>query len=167
MEEGQLAFFLGFDERIQIAIFEPRLNKCLSKIVAILEEVEDAALHINHDSNDAADFKIAKVRLRLLLNRIVVIPLAARVDVTRGKVHAPEVTRPRHILIEVEGVAAEANDDFGVDVGRHVRILRLLNLVNSILEIEDVRQLLGWNHMRFHRLWNLIAMPIKVVKLGC
>ena len=94
VENGQFARFLRFNERIQLTIFETCFNKGLTEVVAIFEKVEDATLHVNHNSDDAANIEVAKWWLDVLFNWIVVSPVSASVYVTRCQVHAPEVACP-------------------------------------------------------------------------
>lgn len=161
MENGDLAFFLGFDEWVEVAVLEPRLNKCLAKIVAVFEEVEDTTLHVNHDANNTPDIKISKWRFWLFFDRIIVAPFLASIDITGGQVHAPKIPGARDVLIQIKCVPANAQDNF------RVNIARIHDLVDSVLKVKYMRQLLERNDARLHRLRNFISMSIKVVVLCC
>ena len=151
---------MSFDEGVQFTVLETCLDKCLSEVVAVFEKVQDSSLHINHDPDYATHIEISKRRARLLLNWVVVIPLPARIDVASRQIHAPQVPRPRDVLIQVECVPTDTNDYFWLIT------LRIHELIKSVLEVEDVRKILKRNHLGLHWLWNLIAMPIKIVKLS-
>ena len=83
MENRQFTRFLRFNERIQLTIFETGFDKGLTEVIAIFEKVEDATLHVNHNTDDAANFEVAKWWLDILFNWIIVSPVSACVDVTR------------------------------------------------------------------------------------
>jgi hypothetical protein len=87
--------------------------------------------------------------------------MATSIDVTCRKVHAPEVTCPRNILVQIKRVTAETNDDLWMNA------LRVKDFINTVLKVEDMGQFLDWNTVWFQWLWYLVTSSIKVIKLGC
>ena len=142
---GQLADVLDLHEGEERALLQLWLTECLSEIPAILEKVDDAAIHVDEHADYAADLKFSLEQQLLLLivgellafvlvgrqmlEIIVFFPSLVGEHVAGAQVHAPNLLLPGQVLVDEEVLAAHADAN-----ARRVR-LRLRQAVNSILKV--------------------------------
>ena len=141
MKNGQLTDSWNLNKREKAATFELGLAECLSQILAVFVEVDEASIHINqhanHATNDNSIWSVCgsttlSFNNWLAINIIILTPFWFIKGISTHKVYTPNIFLHAQILIHQKVFTANSNADPGI-------LLALISapahFINSILEI--------------------------------
>lgn len=140
MENRHLANVLYLNERKEGTVLQFLLAKCLSEILSIFIEANDASVHVNEHSNYRAIAKEIILRLSghnptlfglfLNANIIVLLPLLVVENVSCVEVQAPNILLSGEILVDQKVVTADTNAYLRIDPSLN------MDFINSVLEVK-------------------------------
>ena len=135
MENWDLAWTLSLDEGEKFSFLYFWIDKCLSHVVTVFKEVNNAPISVNKHSNNWSFSKMSKLWLFIWLNSIIIFPSPLSKYISSCQINAINFFRCWQISFKSKTLPSYSNIDFW-------KIVALLKRIHSPLEVKHFGHIL-------------------------